>query len=245
MKIKRRLISLVVLFFILVFAWIVFNTSNREPVIFSNFGTNIPQDFPILGIDVSHHQGAVNWPLAGDMAVDGDSLQFVYIKATEGTDWVDDQADENAKGAGQEGLKYGFYHFFLPTISATAQALHFCQEMPEGAELPPVIDIETDGKYTKARLVDSVLVFMALVEKKTGKRPIVYTYVDLYKTKFTGTALEHEYFWIASYADHCTLMARENFLIWQFSQSGTVSGIREPVDLNIAKDDFFSLLSVQ
>jgi GH25 family lysozyme M1 (1,4-beta-N-acetylmuramidase) len=43
-----------------------------------------PREFPTWGIDVSHHQGAVNWPLVATEP----HIRFAYLKATEGSDWT-------------------------------------------------------------------------------------------------------------------------------------------------------------
>src|SRR5689334_22820411 len=50
-----------------------------------------PERFPVRGIDVSHHQGLIDWPtVAGEP-----HLAFVYVKATEGGDWTDPRFAEN------------------------------------------------------------------------------------------------------------------------------------------------------
>ena len=242
MKVKRRLISVVVLFFIVFFAWIVFNTTNRKPIIYGNFGVNIPSTFPVLGMDVSHHQGGIIWPSAGAMKIDGDSLQFVYIKATEGISWIDDRLQDNTDGARQENIKYGFYHFYLPSLSVGQQAEHFCKNIASlGGDLCPAIDVEVTGDLTDKQLNDSLTLFHRLVESKTGKTPIIYTYHNFYKSHLTNQPINAAYYWIGDYGPDCALMNKDNFLIWQFTASGTVNGIRESVDLNIAKDSFFEI----
>ena len=46
--------------------------------------------FPIRGIDVSHHQGSIDWN-----AIAASGVEFAYIKATEGGDWIDHRFKEN------------------------------------------------------------------------------------------------------------------------------------------------------
>lgn len=65
------------------------------------------QDDERYGIDVSAHQNLIDWNL-----VAADGIEFVYIKATEGGDFVDEEFAENWAGAGDLDLDRGAYHFF-------------------------------------------------------------------------------------------------------------------------------------
>src|SRR5687768_1484289 len=69
---------------------------------------NYPSDerYPIRGIDVSHHQGAVDWK-----KVEAAGIDFAYIKATEGRDHRDPRFDANWRAA-EGALARGAYHFF-------------------------------------------------------------------------------------------------------------------------------------
>ena len=61
------------------------------------------------GIDISHHQGTINW----SEAAKDTKVGYVYIKATEGRDHVDDTYAFNVREARRNGLKVGAYHFYL------------------------------------------------------------------------------------------------------------------------------------
>src|SRR5687768_3711582 len=63
--------------------------------------------YPTQGIDVSHHQGVIEWSLLSGQGVD-----FAYIKASEGGDFVDPAFARNWDGAGRAGIRRGAYHFF-------------------------------------------------------------------------------------------------------------------------------------
>ena len=65
--------------------------------------------FDVHGIDVSHHQGSIDWS-----AVAGDDVGFAFIKATEGGDHIDRRFEENWIGAAKAGIPRGAYHFFTP-----------------------------------------------------------------------------------------------------------------------------------
>ncbi len=82
------------------------------------------------GIDLSHHNGRVNWE-----ALSTAPLDFVYLKATEGRDWKDTRFQENWLEASQRGWHVGAYHFYLLCRNGAAQAENFIQsvEVREGA----------------------------------------------------------------------------------------------------------------
>src|SRR5690606_2275403 len=63
--------------------------------------------YDVRGVDVSAWQGTVDWPTIARQDVD-----FAYVKATEGSSFVDRQFEANLRGARQAGLLVGAYHFF-------------------------------------------------------------------------------------------------------------------------------------
>ncbi|MDH6341589.1 GH25 family lysozyme M1 (1,4-beta-N-acetylmuramidase) [Parabacteroides sp. PFB2-12] len=73
------------------------------------------------GIDVSHHQGEINWEQVGA----DKNIQFVYIKATEGTSFKDPKYRYNTKQAQKQGIKTGAYHYFRTILTPPKQAEHF------------------------------------------------------------------------------------------------------------------------
>jgi lysozyme len=92
--------------------------------------------FPIQGIDVSEHQGEIDWT-----RIDRRSVNFVFIKATEGGDFRDRQFQRNWLGAKNAGIARGAYHFFTFCKVGAVQAQNFIDTVPVDREiLPPVID---------------------------------------------------------------------------------------------------------
>ena len=63
----------------------------------------------IHGIDLSHYQGNVFWETVGDNT----KMAYVYLKATEGGDKIDDKYERNIDLAHRYGLKVGSYHFYI------------------------------------------------------------------------------------------------------------------------------------
>ena len=63
--------------------------------------------YPVRGVDVSHYQGTIDWPVLA-----AQDLDFAYIKATEGSSHTDEKFAENWEAAKDTGLRIGAYHFF-------------------------------------------------------------------------------------------------------------------------------------
>ena len=126
------------------------------------------------GIDVSAHQDVVNW---GKVAKD--DIDFAYIKATEGGDFVDQRFKANWQGAADAGLDRGAYHFFTFCAPAATQARNFLAvAAPDPAALPPAVDLELAGNC-KSRPhrtdVDRELnAFLSIVEEAWGRKTLLY-----------------------------------------------------------------------
>lgn len=239
MNFKGKLMALVILTIICLFIWLIFQDREKKSYLYLDFGEVIPENYQILGIDVSHHQGEINWEEVDEMSSNGDSIHFVYLKATEGTSFVDDQCYNNAVGSREVGLPYGLYHFFRPDFSARKQAIFFADKCASlNDTLRPMLDVESTAKFSQSRLIDSVFVFMTIFEKRMHMRPIIYTFESFYEDFFENSYLKNDYFWIANYNGESDAIEKENVILWQFSETGTVDGISTKVDLNVAKSSF-------
>ena len=110
---------------------------------YESFGVTIPAGYSIHGIDISRHQEHIDWQAVKDMRSEGNQLSFVYMKATEGSDWKDEHFERNWSETGRSGLLRGAYHFFLPGKPALQQAYYFQEHVNlKSGDLPPVVDIE-------------------------------------------------------------------------------------------------------
>ena len=63
--------------------------------------------YPVKGVDVSSYQGVIDWEILA-----AQDIFFVFIKATEGSTFVDDNFAYNCSEARKTGLRVGAYHFF-------------------------------------------------------------------------------------------------------------------------------------
>jgi len=180
---------------------------------------------PARGVDVSHYQGSVDWK-----AVEEAGVGFAFLKATEGTSFVDHTFRRHWAALGETRILRGAYHRFKPTRDAAAQAEHFLNvvQLREG-DLPPVLDVEATDGVSDARLIAGVRTWLRTVERHTGVRPIVYTKPG-FRRAHLGTALDDYPLWIAEYGVESPSHPRWTF--WQHSEQGRVPGIQKIVDLD-------------
>jgi lysozyme len=206
-------------------------------VLYKEFGIDIPVNYTIHGIDVSHHQNDIDWALVKDMRVKKIAIGFAFIKATEGTSLNDDQFKENMEDAREAGVARGAYHFFVASRSGKLQAANFIDAVTlQKGDLPPVLDVEQVNGASILDLQERVADFLAMVEKKYKVKPIIYTNADFYKTFLAGRFDDYP-LWVAHYKVKDKPRIERNWIFWQHSESGHVAGIRTNVDFNVFNGD--------
>jgi len=193
----------------------------------------------IPGIDVSHWQGEIDWA-----KVKAAGVKFAFLKASEFPDkkltmFIDDKFEINRKGAEENGIYWGAYHFFRTHIDPVNQAEEFCKLVGTADSLPLVMDLEVAGcKGTK--LVRKVKSFVETVASITGRKPIIYTsggfwrpYLTYEKITDVDWALEYP-FWMARYTSQWpgSVYPWCAWDFWQYSDKGRIPGIKGSVDLN-------------
>jgi len=201
-----------------------------------NDGYPGPKDYPIHGIDVSKYQGAIDWRAVADSGV-----KFVWIKATEGGDHLDERFQANWQGAKQAGIARGAYHFMYWCRPAIEEAAWFEQNVPvEEDALPPVLDVEPtpDSKTCRRRLDrDSTVADMKVVldemERHFGKRPVIYTSLDFYRAILSDGAFADYPIWVRSTKHNPAVpYGSRPWRFWQYRADGSVPGIEGHVDRN-------------
>lgn len=209
---------------------------------FQEFGIKLPTQYTINGIDVSHHQGSINWEMVKNMKDNNVSLKFAFIKATEGTGFIDKRFKENWKNSKTNELVRGAYHYFRPNEKGELQANHFIRNVKlEKGDFPPVIDIEELGNVSPKRLMEGVLKCAKKMEEHYGKKPIIYTYHDFYKNNFDTTFNSYP-LWIAHYYKETP--SNKMWEFWQHNDNGRVSGINYPVDFNVFSGDSVAFIHI-
>lgn len=182
----------------------------------------------IHGIDISHYQGEVFWDAIGDNS----KMAYVYIKASEGGDHIDDMYEQNIRMAHQNGLKVGSYHFFRPNTPLKEQLNNFTMQCrAEEQDLIPMIDIESRGKLTVDQFCDSVVAFLKMIEDAYGQKPLVYTGYNFYNRYLSGSLDDYQLM-IAIYNDaqEPELDDGHDIMMWQYTAKGSIDGISGYVD---------------
>ena len=188
----------------------------------------------VPGMDVSGHQGNVDWQAAWAAGA-----RFAYIKATEGTSYRNPYFTQQYSGSYDVGMIRGAYHFARPDISdGPTQANFFVARggawSPDGRTLPPMLDIEynpygqTCYGLSPAAMTGWIKSFSETVHAKTSRWPMIYTTTDWWKTCTGNSAAfgdTHPLF-IARYADSPGPLPSgwRYYSMWQYSDSGNKPG---------------------
>jgi lysozyme len=217
----RRKIAIAVLILILAVAGIAFSPY-RE---FARLWTGV------IGVDVSHHQGAIDWPRLAKTDV-----RFAYLKATEGGDYVDPTFKDNWDQARKAGLAVGGYHFFTRCKTGAEQAKNFLAVLPvDQDQLPPVLDAEKmepcDSKGTDLDPLKEIQAFIDAINAKLGCRPILYVTQE-FDQSYLQNGLKDDRFWVRAILAPPTQRA-DQWLFWQYHDAGTRAGVDGPVDLDV------------
>lgn len=192
------------------------------------------------GVDVSNYQGSsIDW-----LQVSSDGYLFAFAKATESTGFTDVTYALNRGGAQGVGLRLGAYHFARPsggnaaqqTAGAIAQADHFVDvAQPRGGDLPPALDLETNGGLAPAGLVRWTQAFLDEVAARTGASAVIYASPNFWKTSLgdtTAFALASHRLWVAHWTTGpAPLVPAANWggtgwTFWQWSDCQKVAGIQ-------------------
>lgn len=204
------------------------------PKIYSGFGTELPDEYTILGVDVSKYQKHINWKALSDMNHQGKKLSFAFIKASEGKSIIDPLFSYNAHSGKKSRLYVGAYHFYRFNVSPSDQMQLFLQTIKEhNFSLPPVIDVETEDGDDSEQIRKELQLALEIVENECKRKPIIYTNPAFFKKHLAGHFSDYS-FWVAHYYVKKPLIpATMNAHFWQITDKATVDGIQTPVDLNV------------
>jgi lysozyme len=190
-----------------------------------------PAVFPVVGIDVSHHQGEVDWKRVAEAGI-----SFAYVKSSEGQNFRDTRFEENWAASAGAGIPRGAYHFFTFCSPGKPQAEHFLMVAPPSQDaLPPVADVEfvgncsSHGELTKVR--EELRQFLRMIEEAWQVKPILYLTPDALE-RVLGSELAEYPVWIRSVFSQPDLDDYRAWVLWQFSDNSRVDGIEGPVDRN-------------
>lgn len=186
-----------------------------------------PEEYPVQGVDVSSYQGSIDWEMIASK-----NLQFAFIKATEGSGFVDSFFEQNFHGARNAGLVVGAYHFFSFDSPGKTQADNFIRTVPKvDGTLPPVIDLEFYGAYsTKEQappsqevVLEQLQILLTRLSEHYGQQPIIYTTEKMYDQYLNGVDLACD-FWISDVISEPSLPDGKPWRFWQYTTRGRLPG---------------------
>ena len=183
------------------------------------------------GIDVSKYQGNIDW----NKVSEDSHIKFAYIKASEGSGNFDSKYNNNITQARNAGIKVGSYHFFIGRKAAKDQFENFTRHVrKKDQDLIPVVDVEEAGNryISRAQLQRNLQEYMDLVKREYGQYPILYSQYGFYN-KMLAPEFNKYYIFIARYGTQKpVLKSNGTYNIWQYSEKGSIKGIKGTVDLN-------------
>lgn len=188
--------------------------------------------FPVRGIDVSHHQGAIDWS-----ALSKHGVSFAFVKSTEGATFIDPRFVLNWQAALAYGIPWAPYHFFTFCTPGAAQAAHFKAVAAQAVRLlPPVVDIEFAGNCSSWSNLQSVrnelAEFLSLVEQDFGERPVLYVTRSAQKRVLGGHFTSYPR-WPRSLFSEPATSEFGAWSFWQYADNARLPGISGPVDLDV------------
>ena len=238
-NIFRFLISPVLLLAVAAVATYYITAYIKRPrfVRYPAFGIDIPVNFLMHGIDVSHHQDNIEWEAVKAMQVKNIKVGFAFMKATEGLGRVDNTYRRNWFNAKQAGIPRGAYHFFISSKSGKAQAENFIETVNlQKGDLPPVLDIEQTNGASVEDIQQRAQDWLNRVEQFYKVKPIIYTNVDFYENFLSGKFDDYP-LWVAHYLVPDRPRIQRNWIFWQHNEKGHVNGISANVDFNVFNGD--------
>lgn len=189
-----------------------------------------------FGIDVSRHNGTINWNAVKASGVDYVIIRCGYRGSSTGVLIEDQTFKTNIKGATAAGLKVGVYVFSqaINEVEAVKEA-SLAVSLVKGYNLtyPIFIDTESSGgradnidKATRTAVVNAFCQTVA----SAGYKPGIYASKTWFEDKLNMSAIGNYKIWLAQYA--ATPTYKGKYDMWQYSSKGKISGISGNVDLN-------------
>jgi lysozyme len=181
------------------------------------------------GIDVSKYQGDIDW-----RRVKRAGIVFAFARVSDGLDVRDEYFEANWKAMKRVHIRRGAYQYFRASLDPLAQADLFVDAVHKAGrpDLPLVADVETDDGADPDTLQTNLQSWLERVEKRTRRRPIIYTSPAMGERlggKFAAYPL-----WVAHYETECPRLPEgwRRWTFWQRNSHGRVKGIAGDVDLD-------------
>ena len=191
-----------------------------------------------FGIDISRHNGKIDWNAVKSSGVDYVIIRCGYRGSSSGALITDQNFQSNIKGATAAGLKVGIYVFSqaVNEVEAVKEA-SLAVSLAKGYKLTYPIFIDTESSGGRADKIDvatrtAVINAFCQTVQSAGYQAGIYASKSWFERKLNMGAVGNYRIWLAQYAAAPTYSGRYD--MWQYSSKGTISGINGRVDLNLS-----------
>ena len=185
------------------------------------------------GIDVSYHNGTIDWK-----RVKQSGVEYAIIRCGYGTNdknQDDKKWEENVKGCIDNNIPYGVYLYsYADTVEKASSEADHAIRLLQGKKLkyPVYYDLEEDklrDKISKKTIADIAQTFCDKLSAK-GYTVGIYANKDWFTNYLTDSRFNNWTKWVAQYNTVCNYKGKYD--MWQCSSTGRVPGISGNVDLN-------------
>ena len=191
------------------------------------------------GIDVSVHQGEIDWASVKKSGVEFAYIRLGFSSYADGKIYMDDYFEKNIEQAQENGIDVGVYFFSqaVTTEEAVKEAKYVLSNIKgRNVSLPIGFDMEpvTENDRIKALTVEQkteVADAFGCIMKKHGRETLIYGNPDWIANNIDLTLLTDYEIWLAHYTSMSSF--EYDYVMWQYSSTGRVDGINTNVDLNI------------
>ena len=220
---KKIITSFLILIILLLFSTYAFALSPSSNVIYR-------------GIDVSEWQGDIDFRKVKEAGI-----EVVYIRAGQGFSYEDAKFERNYEEAKKNGLKVGVYHYVTArnTDEAKLQAKFFVSLISKKQiDCRLAMDFESFGNLSREEINKVALEFIKEVEKLSKKEVVIYSNTYNATNIFKKEVAEYP-LWVAQYGVSSPQDNGNwnNWIGYQYSSTGRVSGIEGNVDLDRFAED--------
>lgn len=177
-----------------------------------------------FGVDVSSYQERVDFE-----KLEKQGVEFVYIKATEGSNHIDPSFRQKWKDAESAGVPAGAYHYFSYESSGVKQAYNFIDTVGDlRGKLIPAIDMEltlaeVNDPPSKEDVVRGLKAFIGVIEEEYGVKPIIYSQKDYYD-KYLADDFKDYPRWVRNVIYPIYIDVGDDWTVWQYNDKGKLEG---------------------
>lgn len=211
---------------------------------FNNYGAKASR----TGIDVSKHQGTIDWAQVKAAGVDYAIIRIAYRGyGSDGKMRIDPQFEANISGARANGIDVGVYFFSQAVnVDEAVEEASLVLNTLNGRKLqyPVYIDMEYANakrsgradRISKRVRTDCAVAFCETV-RSSGYKAGIYASKAFYDDELTFSRISGYNIWVAHYTKSVTDFSHR-YEMWQYSEKGKISGIKYKVDLDISFYDY-------